>query len=262
MGVRDITSSQARVDHIREQGISTGIIHLLPLNLKSLTATKEFADGVKKITNRIDLLINNAGIMMTPFECTEDGFESHFQVNYLSHFLLTLLLLPVLKRTGMEWDRSSRIINTTSAYHHAGSIDFRDLEMRSIYAPPKCYFDSKLCQILFTKQLEKILQQDNAKVHAYAVHPGAIPTELWSQAGGIHKCISCVLKYLLPDAEGGADAIIHAALSNKLENKSGAYLERFKIADTSCEANSVCDQVLLWDRSTYLCKANLGGSLN
>ncbi|ODM93157.1 Short-chain dehydrogenase TIC 32, chloroplastic [Orchesella cincta] len=253
MGVRDVPSSQARVDHIREHGISTGIIHLLPLNLKSLTATKEFAERVKKITNRIDLLINNAGIMMTPFECTEDGFESHFQINYLGHFLITLLLLPVLKRTGMEMGRSSRIINTSSAYHHAGSIDFQDLEMRSIHAPSKCYFDSKLCQILFTKQLEKRLQQENAQVHTYAVHPGAIPTELWSLAGGIHGLTSCVLKYLLPDAEGGADAIIHAALSSELENNGGAYLERFKIADTSSKANIVCDQILLWDRSTDLC---------
>lgn len=167
MGARDVKASQVRVDQMREQGVINGKIHLLPLNLKSLAATKEFAIKVLELTSRIDILINNgkaynkklyinrftvnccschssqyllyftnkwsiAGIMMTPYECTVDGYESQFQVNYLSHYLLTTLLLPTIKQTALDRSDESgcRIINTTSTYHLAGSLDFDDLETR------------------------------------------------------------------------------------------------------------------------------------
>ncbi|ODM97603.1 Retinol dehydrogenase 12 [Orchesella cincta] len=204
MGVRDVTASQTRVDQIRQQGVFTGTIHLLPLNLKSLAATKEFADGVLKITNRIDFLINNAGVMMTPYECTEDGYESNF---------------------------------------------------KEVYASPKSYFDSKLCIVMFTKQLEKRLQEEKANIHTYSVHPGAIPTDLWSEAGGFHSFVSCFLKPLLPDMEDGADAIIYAALSSKLESKGGSYLERLRLTNVSSRANNVYNQEVLWSRSEFFCQA-------
>ncbi|CAL8111427.1 unnamed protein product [Orchesella dallaii] len=255
MGARDVTTSQSRVDQIRQQGVYTGTIHLLPLNLKSLAATKEFADGVLKITSRIDFLINNAGVMMIPYECTEDGYESQFQINYLSHFLLTLLLMPAIKSTSMERDRSCRIINTTSVYNHAGSINFDDLETREVYASPKSYYDSKLCQVMFTKQLEKRLREEKANIHTYAVHPGAIPTDLWSEAGGFHSITSCFFRPFLPDVEDGADAIVYATLSSKLESKGGAYLERLRITNASSRANNVYNQEVLWSRSEFFCQA-------
>ena len=141
------------------------------LDLASLKSVRAFATKVLKEEPRIDILINNAGVMHTPYTKTEDGFELQFGVNHLAHFLLTNLLLDRIKESP-----SGRIVNLTSLGHKWGTINFDDLHGEKSYSQTGAYFQSKLANILFTRSLAKRLQGTN--VTAYSVHPGAVNTEL------------------------------------------------------------------------------------
>ncbi|ODM91828.1 hypothetical protein Ocin01_14856 [Orchesella cincta] len=128
--VRNIAASENGILEIRHLGISSGRVKFLNLDLKSLRSVRKFANEVLASTegSRIDLLLNNAGIVSPSYEVTQDGYESIFQVNYLSHFLLTNLLLPRMRDTAVKKNESCHILNTSSDTNRGGRIDFTELE--------------------------------------------------------------------------------------------------------------------------------------
>ena len=204
------------------------------LDLADLDTVVTYADGVLAAHDRIDLLVNNAGVMATPFGRTKNGFETQFGTNHLGHFLLTVRLLPAIRRAAP----GARIVNVSSAGHRASDIDWDDpnYEHRA-YDKWEAYGQSKTANILFAVELERRLGADG--IHAYAVHPGMIATRLGrhldrsdyetlkerarrSPAGGLPGYKSL--------AEGAATTI-YAATSPDLAGTGGVYLADEAISD-------------------------------
>jgi len=149
----------------------TGDVEVRPLDLQSLASVREFAAGVDKV----DVLINNAGIMAVPFSLTEDGFESQIGTNHLGHFALTTLLLPKI---------TDRVVTVSSELHMLGYISLKDLNWKSRpYSAWLAYGQSKLANLLFSKDLQRRLSLAGSPVRALTAHPGYSATNLQGQTG-------------------------------------------------------------------------------
>jgi NAD(P)-dependent dehydrogenase (short-subunit alcohol dehydrogenase family) len=144
------------------------VVSAAQLDLASLAGVREFAASFDR--PRIDLLVNNAGVMATPLERTVDGFELQFGTNHLGHFLLTNLLLSRISG-------SARIVNLSSDGHRVADVNWDDAQWTTGYSPWPAYGQSKTANILFTVELEKRLGAQG--VHSYAVHPGVVTTDLY-----------------------------------------------------------------------------------
>lgn len=142
MGIRKPDAAKSMIETM-ENGKN---LHVFPLDLQSLESVKEFADSVIKQFPEINILINNAGIMYGDYKLTSDGFESQFAVNHLSHFYLTHLLLPALKKAG-KVEEPSRVVNVSSCGHFPGKIYFEDINMKEHYDTIAAYAQSKLAQV-------------------------------------------------------------------------------------------------------------------
>lgn len=201
MGCRNPEAGEKSVSKIVDLTQTKGKLICEKLDVGSIKSVKEFAKKVQEKFDKIDILLNNAGIMFAPFELTEDGFESHFAVNYLGHFLLTHLLLPQLKVAGTE-GKNSRIVNVSSIVNLIGRINYDDINGRKRYYPATAYNQSKLAQILFTRHLNKILDAEGSHVQVHAVHPGVVDTDLFAHSSttavpGLKKFFSRLLKKVL-----------------------------------------------------------------
>ena len=153
-------------------------IQVMALDLASLASVKSFAEAFKQTYTKLDLLINNAGIMIPPYKKTVDGFESQFGTNHLGHFALTSLLFPFLKKTA-----GSRIVNVSSNAHKMGNLNFEDLQWEHRrYVPWKAYGDSKIANLYFTYELSQRIKASGSLVLASAAHPGLTNTNLAKSA--------------------------------------------------------------------------------
>ena len=144
------------------------------LDLASLGSVRQAADEILASCPRLDLLINNAGVMYVPFQRTEDGFELTFGTNHLGHFALTGLLLPRLLATP-----GSRVVTVSSVAHRYGEMHFDDLMLTSDYQPDPAYGQSKLANLLFSYELGDRLAAAGAGTASLAAHPGVVLTDLW-----------------------------------------------------------------------------------
>ena len=148
-------------------------VQAVRLDLASLASVHEAADEISSACGPVDLLVNNAGVMMTPYRRTADGFELQLGVNHLGHFALTgLLLEPMLGREG------SRVVTVSSNGHKPGRIDFDDLQSQRRYRRMAAYYQSKLANLMFTYELQRRLAAAQARTQALAAHPGKARTEL------------------------------------------------------------------------------------
>ena len=178
IAVRSLDKGKAAADKILAQNKDADV-KVLKLDLANLAAVKEFADEFKKTHSQLDLLINNAGVMIPPYSKTADGFELQFGTNHLGHFALTAHLLDVLTNT-----EDARIVNVSSGAHKAGNLNFDDLtwEKRS-YSAWKAYGDSKIANLYFTFELNKKLKAHGFDTIATVAHPGWTATELQRHSG-------------------------------------------------------------------------------
>jgi NAD(P)-dependent dehydrogenase (short-subunit alcohol dehydrogenase family) len=150
----------------------TGDVEVRKLDLQDLSSVRAFADTV----DRVDVLVNNAGIMAVPYAQTVDGFESQIGTNHLGHFALTNLLLPKI---------TERVVTVSSLMHVIGKISIKDLNWKSRpYSAWLAYGQSKLANLLFTKELQLKLDAAGSSVLAVAAHPGYSATELQGHTGG------------------------------------------------------------------------------
>ena len=178
IAVRSSDKGKAAADKITAQNKDADV-EVLKLDLANLAAVKEFADEFKKTHSQLDLLINNAGVMIPPYSKTADGFELQFGTNHLGHFALTAHLLDVLTNT-----KGARIVNVSSGAHKVGNLNFDDLtwEKRG-YSSWKAYGDSKIANLYFTFELNKKLKAHGFDTIATAAHPGWTATELQRHSG-------------------------------------------------------------------------------
>ena len=148
---------------------------IIRLDLASINSIQNFVKLFKSKYDKLDILLNNAGIMMVPYGTTEDGFEKQFGINHLGHFGLTGLMIDYLLKTP-----GSRVVNVSSNAHYTGEVNFSDLmyENGEKYNPQKAYSRSKLANLLFTYELQRRLDARNAEVIAIAAHPGISNTSL------------------------------------------------------------------------------------
>jgi NAD(P)-dependent dehydrogenase (short-subunit alcohol dehydrogenase family) len=143
------------------------------LDLGSLASVRAFADKLGAAEGRLDLLVNNAGVMMTPRGKTADGFETQLGTNHLGHFALTGLLLDRLRKAP-----AARVVNVSSLAHFPGRIDFDDLQAERSYDPMRAYGQSKLANLLFTRELTRRFLAAGIPALSAAAHPGSTRTEL------------------------------------------------------------------------------------
>ncbi|XP_062253930.1 retinol dehydrogenase 14-like [Platichthys flesus] len=172
MACRDLGSAEEAAREIREQtGADRAQLVLKQLDLASLTSVHTFCQDMMKEEPRLDVLINNAGVYQCPYTRTEDGFEMQFGVNHLGHFLLTHLLLDLLKRSA-----PSRIVVVSSKLYKHGHINFEDLNSEHSYDKAFAYSRSKLANLLFTCELAHRLEGSGVTVNALT--PGLVRTNL------------------------------------------------------------------------------------
>lgn len=191
------------------------------LDLSDLGSVKAFTERVRRTTSRIDILINNAGLMATPYAKTRDGFELQFGVNHLGHFALTAQLWFLLKQT-----RGSRIVNVSSEAHHFGKMRFEDIHWEKNYSKWGAYGMSKLSNLLFTDELSRQLSKDHSMVTVSSAHPGYSSTKLQAKgylmAGKWLKAVSFRLANWLvaQSAEMGSLPTLFAATAEGVEQGS------------------------------------------
>jgi NAD(P)-dependent dehydrogenase (short-subunit alcohol dehydrogenase family) len=173
MACRSLPKAEAAAAQIRET-IPPGDVAVMELDLGDLESVRRFAAAFQERYDRLDLLINNAGIMVPPYGKTAQGFETQIGVNHLGHFALTGLLLDLLLQTPQ-----SRVVTVSSTAHRFGQIDFADLHWeRKAYNPNPAYGQSKLANLLFTYELQRKLAAAGQDTIAVAAHPGWTETNL------------------------------------------------------------------------------------
>ncbi len=173
VAVRNTKKAESVVKEIK-QIHPNAKIDIQEMDLNSLESVNRFADKVLSSYERLDVLINNAGIMACPFDKTKDGFEIQMGTNHLGHFALTGLLMPLLEKT-----KNARIVATSSIGHRMGNIDFQDINWeKRKYNSNKAYADSKLANLYFAYHLAEKLKAENKDIKVTAAHPGWTRTDL------------------------------------------------------------------------------------
>ena len=208
LACRDEKRGIKAVEKIREK--KTGATENMLLDLGSLTSVRAFATKLLSRFEHLDGLVNNAGIMMNPYQLTEDGFESQFGINHLGHFALTGLLMPALLSTP-----NARIVNVSSGAHSMGTMNFDNLmfEGGKDYTRIASYSRSKLANLLFTRSLQSRLTKINSDTIATAAHPGWSSTNLGKQSHPLAGLIISVFgKLLAQSATMGALPTLRALL--------------------------------------------------
>ncbi len=174
LAARDEKKAKAAVEKMKSETKGAGNLEIGILNLANLAQIKTFADEFKNKHNQLDILINNAGVMIPPASKTDDGFELQFGVNFLGHFALTGHLFPLLKKSP-----SARVVTLSSgAATLTDGIDFENLKLEKPYNEWQSYAVSKLADILFTYELDRKLKATGLNMLSVAAHPGVTRTDL------------------------------------------------------------------------------------
>jgi len=226
-------------------------VEVRELDLSSLQSVRSFASGILKSEAKLDVLINNAGCAGASKKLTEDGLEYQMQTNHFGHFLLTNLLLGVLLTT-----ENSRIINVSSSYH----TTCKKLDMSNInFTREKTgegileiYAASKVCNILFTRQLAKKLKSMGGSVTVNALHPGAIRTEILNTFGLWMRLGLFMSSFFMKTAKQGAQTTIDLAVNDQWANVTGEFFSDCKISKMSKVAQGDALATKLWDVSEEL----------
>jgi NAD(P)-dependent dehydrogenase (short-subunit alcohol dehydrogenase family) len=211
LACRDLPKAERAVERIRSD-VGHANLQLVHLDLASLASVRKAAGELRSNYPRLDLLINNAGVMAVPYKRTEDGFELTLATNHLGHFALTGLLLKRLLATA-----GSRIVTVSSIAHRRGVMHFDDLQSEHRYRPGDAYGQSKLANLLFTYELQARLEAAGTRTIALAAHPGNARTELWRTSSRVERVlISPRLRWLnfwlVQSAELGALPTLRAAV--------------------------------------------------
>ncbi len=215
-------------------------------DLASLKNIKESALEFISLDIPLHVLLNNAGLINNNRKETVDGFEEVFSINHLAYFYLTHLLLEKLKE-----GTPSRIINVSSGAHaFVKGFNFDDVNSLKEYKPFKVYGYSKLANILFTKKLSQVLENENIIVNC--LHPGVVGTGFGQNNGIFSKILFNLSKPFMRSSEKGAETSIYLCSSPDVSDVSGQYFYNCKIAKTTTWANNQEDADRLWNLSKEL----------
>lgn len=213
---------------IREDGRRN--LDLMICDLGDFDSIRSFARRVKEKYPRIDVLVNNAGFISLDRQETKEGMEKQFGINYLGHFLLTTLLL--------DWmGPGARIVNVASGAHKVGKIHFDDINLTHGYNVVRAYSQSKLANVLFTRELAERLRK--RKITVNCCHPGAVATNMGvDRETGFGKTITGLLRPFFQTPEEGAETAVYLATDEAVRKISGGYFYRCQIAKSSKRSKS------------------------
>jgi NAD(P)-dependent dehydrogenase (short-subunit alcohol dehydrogenase family) len=232
-----------RVDAVaREAGAAANgnEVHTHVADLALMEDVRRLAGELREQHPRIDVLANNAGALFASRKLTSEGFEQTFALNHLAPFLLTNLLLDRLD--------GGRVVTTASDAHTGGRLDLDDLQSERSYAAMRVYGTSKLCDILFTRELAKRAPQ----LHANCFHPGVVRTGFGKNDGGLWKILTTLGGPFFRSPERGARSLVWLATSEAGGRLSGEYVEDEKVAQPSEAARDPQLAHQLWERSAAL----------
>jgi retinol dehydrogenase 12 len=220
-------------------------IEIFLADLSSLAEIRRLAHELLGRYPQIHVLVNNAGILNQNRATTIDGIEAVFAVNHLAYFLLSQLLLERLRASA-----PARIVNVASDAHRWGALNIEDLQHEHSYRPLLVYGRSKLCNILFTRELAQRIQ--GAGVTVNCVHPGGVATGLGKNNGWLAVLIATALKPFILSSEQGADTVVYVATAPEVEGVSGKYF--VKRGERQPSASALDDEVAkrLWQVSEEL----------
>ena len=231
---RNLERLKTALEDVREETGSEKS-HSYLADFSSLGEVRELAERVVSNHDRLDVLINNAGVIVPERKESEDGFELTFAVNYLAHFLLTSLLLPLLRDS-----TPARIVNVASAGQ--SPIDFDDVMLERGYDGMKAYTKSKLAQVMFTFELAERLQSTGVSVNA--LHPASLMDT---------KMVLETFGHSMSTVEEGAEAAVRLAVSPELEGVTGRYFDGQREARADRQAYDAQARKRLWAVSEELC---------
>ena len=258
LAVRNLDKGKSALEKIKSQNANANVT-VMVLDLADLSFVRKFVDDLKKQFSRLDLLINNVGVMIPPYSKTKDGFELQFGTNHLGHFALTGLLIDLITKTP-----ESRIVNVSSNAHKYGNLNFNDLNWdRRKYKAWKAYGDSKISNLYFTYELKSWLEKNKSNIKVTAAHPGWTATDLQRHSG----LFEFLNGFFAMKPEQGALPTLRAAIDETAQ--SGDYFgpdgwQEWKGYPKKVESNNLSHDKTtakkLWDVSEELTSVNF--SLN
>jgi len=213
MACRSVERGQAAADKIKAEQPGAQVF-VAQLDLSSLASVRKFAADVLAAGEPLDILVNNAGIMMLPKrEVSPDGFEMQLATNYLGHYALTGLLLPVLLRSS-----APRVVSVSSNAHKRGQLHLDDFQQEKSYGPTKSYQQTKLAALVFARELQRQSDAHGAKLLSVAAHPGLSATSITRELQGVKKLvISTAFSVLGQNDAQGALPLLYAATATQVE---------------------------------------------
>ena len=243
-----ICRSQERGNNAKadiEKSTGSSAVHLLIADLASQKQIRELAATFLSMFDRLDVLVNNAGVFMSKHQRTEDGYESTFAINHLAYFLLTHLLLDVLKSTP-----HSRIVNVSSNAHQSAKINFDALETVQSYNSVVAYGQSKLANVLFTYELARRLE--GTGVTTNALHPGVVATNIANNGLSFFTFFFKLFSPFFKNPKAGANTSVYLATSPEVAGVTGKYFADSKERASSSISHDREAAKKLWDISCTL----------
>jgi NAD(P)-dependent dehydrogenase (short-subunit alcohol dehydrogenase family) len=243
---RNETKCRATVDRIRAETGNPNVDFLVA-DLSSQAATRAVAAAFQEKYDRLDVLVNNAGVFYTSRQESADGIEMTFALNHLGYFLLTELLRDMLVESA-----PSRVVSVSSGAHFGGKINFDDLEGKQKYSGWQAYSNSKLANVLFTAELAR--QLDGTGVTANSLHPGFVASNfamnnLTGFMSVIRPFYRLLQKVVAISPEKGAETMIFLATSPEVEGVTGKYFDKSKAVTPSKAAQDMDAAKRLWAMS-------------
>ncbi|XP_059441210.1 short-chain dehydrogenase TIC 32, chloroplastic-like [Corylus avellana] len=261
MAVRNMDAGRNVKEQILKE-IPNAKIDVMQLDLSSMGSVRKFASEYNESGLPLNLLINNAGVMASPFMLSQDNIELQFATNHLGmwgHFLLTNLLLDTMKKTARESNKEGRIVIVASEGHrfvYREGIRFDKINDESGYNMLFAYGQSKLANILHANELARRLKEEGVEITANSLHPGAIVTNLLRHHSFISVIASTLGKYVLKNVHQGAATQCYVALHPQVKEVSGEYFMDSNEAKGSSQANDAELAKKLWDFSLSLTSQN------
>jgi NAD(P)-dependent dehydrogenase (short-subunit alcohol dehydrogenase family) len=241
---RDKTRGEAKLTRLRE--IAPGVNHTIHYaDLSRLSEMKRVAAEIAAAEPRVDVLINNAGALFGARQVTSDGLELTFATNHLAYFVLTHGL-----RERLLASAPARVVNVASDAHKGKRLDFSDLQSEKNYRGLYVYGRSKLCNILFTRELAR--RWAGTGVNANSLHPGFVSTRFGDQSGGMLSFVVRAAKTFAISPQQGAETIIHLASSDGVADSTGLYFYKCNPATPTKEAQNDESARRLWQESEKL----------
>jgi NAD(P)-dependent dehydrogenase (short-subunit alcohol dehydrogenase family) len=241
---RDRSRSDATLGQLRRS--APGLTHCVYFaDLSRLAEMKQVAAEISDHEPRIDVLINNAGAIFSTRQLIEDGLERTFALNHMAYFVLTEGLRQRLSASG-----AARIVNTASEAHRGATLDFDDLQLATGYGAVQAYNRSKLCNILFTRELARRLH--GTGVTANCLHPGFVATRFGDQSGGLFSHLVSFAKLFAISPAKGAETIVYLSSSAEVAQTTGRYFYKCQPSTPSAAAQDDRAASELWRASAAL----------